>query len=87
MIDPDYLAKKRQELGLERYDALQKVQNWLDERYPGQARALSLNRGVLKLTTASASVATDLRFQQINIIESFCPDGVEKIQVLIRSTR
>jgi hypothetical protein len=86
MQDNGYFDKKRQELGLERYDTLQKVQAWLDENYPGQARAVSLNRGILRLSTASASLATNLRFKQMDLLELAGGEDVAKrLQVQINS--
>jgi len=66
----DYLQKKSAQLGLERGDQLAEIQAYLDTLYPGQCRAASLNDGVLKITTPSASVASELRMRQIEIINS-----------------
>ncbi len=68
MIEPDYFARRRQELGFERMDTLTMVQRWLDEHYAAQARAKSFNNNVLRLATANASVASDLRLRQMEIL-------------------
>lgn len=60
----DYLSRKSAELGLERGDQLAEIQNYLDSLYPGQCRAVSINNGVLKITTPNASVASELRMRQ-----------------------
>jgi hypothetical protein len=86
MQDNGYFDKRRQELGLDRYDTLQKVQVWLEKNYPGQVRAVSLNRGVLRLSTSSAALATDLRFKQMYLLELAGGDEVAKrLQVQINS--
>lgn len=82
MIDPDYFNQKRQELGLERYETLQTVQAWLEAHYPGQARAVSLNKGVLRLVTPSAAVASDLRFKQQAILQ-LCPNEADSVRISI----
>ncbi len=63
----DYLQKKARQLGLERGDQLKAIQAYLDKKYPGLCRAASLNEGVLKITTPSASVASELRLSQEEI--------------------
>ena len=85
MVDRDYLQKRRQELGLERYDVLQKVQQWLEIAYPEQARALSLNNGVLKLVTANASVASELRMRQTELAAHLPDEELKRIQIVIGS--
>lgn len=60
----DYLKRRAEELGLDRADVLSDVQAWLDQKFPGKARALSLNNGVLRIVTPSASVASELRLEQ-----------------------
>jgi hypothetical protein len=64
----DYLKKKASQLGLERGDQLGEIQAYLDEQYPGQCRAVSINDGVLKITTPNASVASELRLAQRRIL-------------------
>lgn len=70
MLEADYFERKRRELGLDRAEVLTKVQLWLDERYPEQARARSLHQGVLRLVTPSASVASELRLRQLELLEA-----------------
>jgi len=76
VIDPQYFERKRQELGFDRVDQLATVQKWLDERYPGQARAKLLHQGVLRVVTISAPVASELRMRQFEIIENAGLAGV-----------
>lgn len=60
----DYLNKKARDLGLDRQEVLADVQDKLDEMYPGKARAKSLNDGVLRITTSSSAVASEIRLKQ-----------------------
>jgi hypothetical protein len=66
----DYFERKRRELGLDREDVLKAVQSWLDVRYPGQAKAKSLHLGVLRIVTPNASVASEIRMRQLELLES-----------------
>ncbi len=68
MLEPDYFARKRAELGFDRLDELGVVQAWCDEHYPGTIRVKRLHQGVLQMVTTSASVAGDLRLRQIEIM-------------------
>jgi hypothetical protein len=68
VLEPDYFAKKRQELGMDRADDLGRVQALLDAWYPGQARAKQWHRGVLRVVTPSASVASELRMRQVELL-------------------
>jgi hypothetical protein len=70
MLEPakDYLARRAEELGLDRADDLDRVQQVLDTWYPGQARAKLLHRGVLRVITPSSAVAQDLRLRQIEFL-------------------
>jgi hypothetical protein len=68
VIEPDYFAKKRRELGMDRADDLERVQKLLDAWYPGQARAKQWHRGVLRVVTPSASVASELRMRQVELL-------------------
>jgi hypothetical protein len=72
VIDPSYFEKKRQQLGMDRGDALAVVQGWLDQHYPAQTRAKQLHQGVLRVVTPNASVATDLRMRQMELLEVAC---------------
>lgn len=67
MIESDYFARKRQELGMDRADDLARVQQALDAWYPGLARARQLHQGTLRVVTTSASVASELRMRQIEL--------------------
>lgn len=78
-----YLKKRAKQLGLERGQQLGVIQRHLDGLYPGQCRAVSLNEGVLKVTTPNASVASELRFKQAQITSRF--EGVKKVIINIRS--
>jgi hypothetical protein len=68
MIEADYFARKRQELGLDRADVLEEVQRVLDTWYPGRARAKQLHQGVLRVICPSSSVATELRMRQVELL-------------------
>jgi len=84
----DYLKRRAQQLGLGRAESLEQIQAILDELYPGQARALSLNRQVLRLVTASSSVASELRMNQVELLRRFreAADGeaINNLQIQIR---
>jgi hypothetical protein len=67
MLEDDYFARKKQQLGLDRADVLGAIQKTLDTWYPGQARAKQLHAGVLRIVTPNASVASDLRLRQIEL--------------------
>jgi hypothetical protein len=67
MIDPDYFTKKRAELGMDRGDVLSEIQAYLDSLYPGQIRAKQLHKGILRLVTPNASVASSLRMRQVEL--------------------
>lgn len=69
MLEPDYFAKKRADLGFNRVDQLAVVQAWCDEHYPTQVRVKQLHQGVLRLVTPSASVAGALRMRQIELLQ------------------
>lgn len=66
----DHLKKRAAEMGLDRADQLTEIQAYLDGLYPGQCHAVSLNEGVLKITTPNASLATELRMRQTEILAS-----------------
>lgn len=84
MIEPDYFAKKRQELGLDRADVLEAVQATLDAWYPGQVRARQLHRGSLRVVTPNASVASDLRMRQVELLRQHGLEGT-RLAVLIQT--
>lgn len=68
MLEPDYFAKKRLELGMDREDKLVQIQTTLDEWYPGQIRAKSIHQGVLRLVTPNSTVASALRMRQVELV-------------------
>jgi len=76
MIDADYFAKKRAELGMDREDQLARIQRVLDSWYLGQARAKRLHQGTLRVVTPNASVASELRMRQLELAET-CSLGSE----------
>lgn len=67
----DYLSKKAQELGLDRADKLAEIQAYLDEKYPGMCRAISLNEGVLVIGVKNSSVASEIRMSVTEIKRKF----------------
>ena len=84
MLEDDYFANKRASLGMDRQDTLATAQKLLDALYPGLAHALSLNDGVLKITTPNASVASDLRLRQVELVRRFSHVDITRIQISIR---
>jgi hypothetical protein len=77
----DYLQKRATQLGLERGEQLTVIQGYLDGLYANQCRAVSLNDGVLKITTPSASVASELRLRQVEILAAPELAGVVRLQL------
>ncbi len=75
MLEADYFERKRRELGMEREDVLVRAQAVLDAWYPGQVRAKRLHQGVLRVVTASASVAGELRMRQLELLEAAGLEG------------
>jgi hypothetical protein len=69
MLEDDYFRQKRADLGLDRGDKLVEIQATLDMWYPGQARAKMLHQGVLRIWTKSASVASELRMKQVELLK------------------
>ncbi len=84
MLDGDYLKKRAQELGLARQDILFDIQTWLDGHYPAMCHALSLNDGVLRVTTTESSVASELRLRQVELVDRFGAAGVVRLAISIR---
>jgi len=78
----DHLKKRAAEMGLDRADQLAEIQTYLDSLYPGQCRAVSLNDGVLKITTPNASLASELRLRQVEI-QSQIIDEVSSLLITI----
>ncbi len=79
----DYLQKKASQLGLERGDQLAEIQKYLDSLYPGQTRAASLNDGVLKIVTPSASMASELRMNQVSLLKGLDTNNSSRIKKII----
>ena len=69
MHEKDYFEQKRADLGMDRGAKLTEVQATLDKWYPGQARAKMLHQGVLRIWTKSASVASELRMKQVELLK------------------
>lgn len=84
MIEPDYFAKKRAQLGMDREDVLAQIQETLDEWYPGKVRARQLHQGVLRLATPSAAVAGALRMRQIELLSAHALEDV-RLSISIQS--
>jgi hypothetical protein len=80
MLEPEYFAKKRAELGLDRADVLARIQATLEAWYPGQARARQLHQGVLRIVTPNASVAGELRMRQVELLAAH---GLGEVRVAI----
>jgi hypothetical protein len=86
MLESDYFAKKKKQLGFDRVDHLAVIQVWCDTEYPGQVRAKQFHRGVLRLITASAVIAGELRWRQIELMGlSTFDEPVLRIQISIGS--
>jgi hypothetical protein len=79
----EYFAKKREQLGLDRGDVLQVVQDWLETQYPGQVRAKSLHRGTLRIVTVSSAVASELRMRQMELLAATRVDGETRVAISI----
>jgi hypothetical protein len=80
VIESDYFARKRAELGLDRVDDLARVQAALDAWYPGLARARQLHRGTLRVVTPSSSVASELRMRQLELAQIV---GLEDVRIAV----
>lgn len=77
----DYLSRRALELDLGRAEFLKRVQELVDQLYPGQIRALSLNDHNLKLITPSATVASDLRLRQVELLKRFGEINQGSVQI------
>jgi hypothetical protein len=66
--DKDYLTQRALELGLDRADILTAAQKFFDQAFPRQVRARSYLAGVMRVTTQDASVASELRLRQIELM-------------------
>ncbi len=85
----DYLAKRAQELDLGREQALRQVRALLDQSYPGMSRPVSLNDGVLHILTPNASLAAEIRMQQVSLLAAINKTlagsyRVERLRIQIR---
>lgn len=76
----DYLQKKSAKLGLDRAHTLRAIQQRLDNMFPGECRAVSIQDGVLRVTTPNASVAGELRFRKAELKTA----EVKKVVIQIR---
>lgn len=77
-----YLKRKAATLDLDRGAALKKIQGLLDKDFPAKTKAKSLNEGVLKIITPSASVASELRLRQEQYIPVFTQATTRSIERL-----
>lgn len=84
MLENDYFAKKRAQLGMDRADNLAQTQALLDAWYPGQARAKLLHQGVLRIVTPNASVASELRMRQLELLAALELQGT-RLAISIQS--
>jgi hypothetical protein len=85
MLEGDYFEKKRKQLGMDRLDTLTAIQLWLDANYPGQARAKQLHLGTLRVITPNASVASDLRMRQVELVQACNLDLSTRVAISISS--
>lgn len=86
----EYFKKLSSDLNLDREDVISKIQANLDARYPGQIRAISLNNNQLRVVTPNASVASELRLRQVEILKQLhlvIPEdqAIEKLIIRIGS--
>lgn len=84
----DYLKKRGEQLRLDRGENLELIQAELDQRYPREVRALSLNDGVLRLITPTAAVASELRLNQVELLATFkqkTGENITRLAISIRS--
>ncbi|HUC86810.1 MAG TPA: hypothetical protein VMR75_00590, partial [Candidatus Saccharimonadales bacterium] len=61
------------------------IQAYLETLYPNQCRAASLNDGVLKVTTPNASVASELRMRQVEVMAAEPLSGIVRLQIQVAS--
>ncbi len=85
----DFLKKRAEQLNLGRGDDLRRIQAILDVLYPDLTHAVSLDGQTLKITTASASAASELRLRQVGLMGKFngeMPEGrqVSRLHIQIR---
>ena len=82
MLEPGYFERKRAELGMSRGDSLVTIQAYFEKLYPGQVHAKQIQKGVLKVTTESAPVASTLRMRQLEILK-----GIQDLKLEDEVTR
>ncbi len=75
----DYLKKRAADLDLGRGNQLTQIQAELDKLYPGQCRAVSFNQGVLKITTPNASLASELRMRQGELLLTLNQPDIKQV--------
>lgn len=81
MIDQEYFERVKQQLGFERADQLSAAQTWLDERYGvGTMYAKMLHQGSLRVVTASAPAAGDLRMRQLDFLAAV---GLSDVRLVV----
>ena len=82
----DYLQRKASQLDLGRGDELKQIQDYLDARFRRQVRALSTHNGTLTVTTPNSSMATELRYAQMQIRADLKEDitDIKKLVIKIR---
>jgi hypothetical protein len=85
VLEGNYFDQKRKQLGMDRLDILTRIQQWLDANYPGQARAKQLHLGTLRVVTPNASVASDLRMRQVELVQACELDVDTRVAISIAS--
>jgi hypothetical protein len=84
------LQKRYKRLGMDRANVLAAIQASLDALYPAQTRVISLDDEVLHVVTPNASVASELRLRQIELIPRFnalstAERRIKKLKITLRS--
>ncbi len=90
MLEPDYFARLRAKLGMDREDVLVGIQKVLDDWYPQKVRARQLHQGTLRLETPSAGVAGELRMRQVellNLVENLAGERPKRLAISIGQLR
>jgi hypothetical protein len=83
----DYLARRSVDLGLDRGNTIAAIQVLLDESYPTLTRVLSVQDGLVRVVTPNASLASDLRLKQLQILPQLqtIDATITKLVVSVRS--
>ena len=68
MLENDYFAQRRAELGMDRGEELVRIQKILDDWYPGMLRAKKYHQGVLSVVAFNAPVASEIRMRQVEFL-------------------